>query len=37
VGLRVWINNILTRLDIGYSSEGAGVQMTIEHPFPSTL
>lgn len=37
VGLRVWVNNILTRLDIGYSSEGAGVQMTIEHPFPSTL
>ena len=37
VGLRVWINNILTRIDLGISSEGGGVQMTIEHPFPSTL
>jgi hypothetical protein len=37
VGIRAWINNILTRVDIGYSSEGAGVQVTIGHPFPSTI
>lgn len=36
VGLRAWVNNILTRIDIGYSSEGVGLQMSIEHPFPST-
>lgn len=32
-GLRAMVNTLVVRTDIGLSAEGAGVQMTIDHPF----
>ena len=33
VGLRIWAKGIVGRVDLAYSDEGLGVQMTIGHPF----
>jgi hypothetical protein len=33
IGLRVWAKGLVGRVDIGYSDEGAAVQMMIGHPF----
>jgi len=33
LSMRFWANTVLLRLDLGVSSEGSQVQMTVSHPF----
>ncbi len=33
LGLRAMVNTLVVRADVGFSEEGAAVQMTIDHPF----
>ena len=33
-GLRLFVNQLLVRVDVGFSQEGHEVQMMVSHPFP---
>ena len=34
VGLRVFVNHLVVRADVGFSAEGGEVQMMVTHAFP---